>query len=109
MSDKFQEWLEAAKKLFLWVVAPIAFVAWYIYYLVTQNTELKGKLARSESDRKFDRISEEARKAEEVAREAETRYHDAVAEYRREQRESGGLRTDHSGSGQDDSGEERAD
>jgi hypothetical protein len=106
MGEKWEKLLEAAKKLLLYVVAPVLFVAGYIYYLVTQNTELKGKLARSESDRKFDRLSEEARKAEEVAREAETRYLDTVAQYQREHGEGGGVRPDHSGRKPGDSGQE---
>jgi hypothetical protein len=73
--------LEKAKKAFLYIVAPIAFVAGYIYFLLTQNTSLKRKLGQAESEKALERTKAEVKEADEKANRSMSDYINAKREY----------------------------
>ena len=79
MSEKLKAFGEAAKAVLVYVLAPLACILGYIYYLTAKNTTLKDELAAGKRD---ERTKELENDTKEVDRSAD----DAVAEYERQRR-----------------------
>lgn len=76
MIEKLRAFAESAKAVLLYVLAPLAFVLGYIYYLTAKNSQLKDEI---KAGKRSERTKEIENETKEVDRDAL----DALSEYER--------------------------
>lgn len=69
------------KQTVIWIVTPLAFIAGYIYYLLTSRTALQHKLDQATSEKDLIKDSVEKEKADEKAKQSTADYQSLRDEY----------------------------
>jgi hypothetical protein len=77
MLDKLKAFAETAKGWLLYVLTPLAFIAGFIYYLITSKEALQHKLDESNAEKNIDESKIQEGEIDEKANEATDSY-DAI-------------------------------
>lgn len=81
--------LRNIKDAFLYVVAPLAFIAGYIYYLLGRNEALERRVEQAERDQRIKDLVREAREFENEAKKAIDSYESTKRAYMDEHKQGG--------------------
>lgn len=56
MIEKLKTFIDSIKSVVLVIIGPLAFIAGFIYYLITKNTELKNELQTEKAGEKLNEL-----------------------------------------------------
>lgn len=67
MLEKLKNFAESVKSVVLYIITPVAFIAGYIWYLLSKNESLEQKLQEKEGEEKLNELKGEQTKVDESA------------------------------------------
>ena len=75
--------MDQIKKVFAWVVAPLAFLAGFIYYLLMKNEKLSSKVALLQTDNRLQKTKDKVEEDDKNVKDAINEFESIAGDYER--------------------------
>jgi hypothetical protein len=84
MLDRLKAIAEAVRGVLLWIVAPLAILGGYVFYLLNKNRQLQNEISIQKMDSDLDKLRSEEGKADAASSQASSDFESLASEYERE-------------------------